>query len=165
MKKPHLRLTALALLPWLAYLPAAQAATATTTFSVTAHVPTSCSISTAPAELAFGDYADAQIDETTIFGVTCTSGGTYTVGLNDGLNYSAPNRRMRIGATANYLNYELYSDSGRTTRWGNAAGSWVEATGDGNEDSYTVYGRLPGSQGLIAGDYTDTITITVTYTP
>lgn len=165
MKKPHLRLTVLALLLWLAYLPTAHAAEATTTFSVTAHVPTSCSISSVPGTLDFGDYADAQKDATTAFGVTCTSGGTYTVGLNDGLNYSAPNRRMRIGATANYLNYELYSDSGRTIRWGNAAGSWVEATGDGNEDSYTVYGRLPGSQGLIAGNYTDTITITVTYTP
>lgn len=84
MKKPHLRLTILALLPWLAYLPTAHAAEATTTFSVTAHVPTSCSISTAPGELAFGDYAAAQIDATTTFGVTCTSGGTYTVGLNDG---------------------------------------------------------------------------------
>lgn len=164
MKKPHLRLTALALLPWLAYPPAAQAATATTDFNVTAHVPTSCSISTGPGTLAFGDYADAQIDAQTTFGVTCTSGGAYTVGLSNGDNYSDPNRRMTDGS-GHYLNYELYKETGRTNRWGNAGGELVSDSGTGSEQTLTVFGRLPGSQGLIAGDYTDNIDVTVTYTP
>lgn len=164
MKRSHLRLMALTLFSWQACLPAAHAAEATTTFSVTAHVPTSCSISTGPGTLAFGDYADAQKDATTPFGVTCTSGGAYTVGLNNGLNYSAPNRRMTDGAS-HYLNYELYKELAHTNRWGSAGGELVSGTGTGLEQTLTVYGLLPGSQGLIAGDYTDTITITVTYTP
>ncbi len=160
---PRIRLNALALLSCIFVAPAAYAATTTTTFDVTATVPTSCSVSAGGA-LAFGSYTGTQIDQTTTVSVTCTNGGSYTVGLDDGLYVDTTQRRMKHG-TADYLNYELYSDSGRTTRWGNATGSWVSDTGTGSAQSKTVYGRLAGSQSLIVGSYTDTITVTVTYTP
>jgi spore coat protein U-like protein len=153
-------LSTLALFICLTGTPALYAATATTTFNVTATVPTSCSVS-AGGDLAFGSYTGTQIDATTTVSITCTNGTAYTAGLDDGLNYSAPNRRMANGTA--YLNYELYSDSGRTTRWGNATGSWVSDTGTGSAQSKTVYGRLAGSQTLVVGSYTDTITVTITY--
>ncbi len=162
MKKPLFRLTSLALLACLANAPTAYAATATDTFNVTANVPTSCSV-TAGSNLAFGDYTNSQIDATTDISVTCTSGGAYTVGLNDGLYFSTT-RRMKNSGT-DYLTYELYKETGRTNRWGNSGAELVSGTGTGSAQTLTAYGRLPGSQGLIAGAYSDTITVTVTYTP
>ncbi len=111
--------------------------------------------------MTFGAYTGAQIDQTTTVSITCTSTTPYTVGLDDGANPLVTQRRMTNGT--NFLNYELYSDSGRTTRWGNASGSWVSDTGSGSAQSKTVYGRLAGSQALFLGSYTDTITVTVTY--
>jgi spore coat protein U-like protein len=163
MKKPLIRLTSLAVLACLANTPTAFAATATDTFNVTANIPTSCSV-TAGSDLAFGDYTGTQIDATTTVSVTCTSGGAYTVGLNDGTHFSSPNRRM-LHDTADFLNYELYKEEARTNRWGNSGAELVDGTGTGSAQTLTVYGRLPGSQSLIAGAYTDTITVTVTYTP
>ncbi len=159
----NIRLTALALMACLGNAPAVYAATDTDTFNVTATVLTSCSV-TAGNTLAFGTYSGAQIDADTTISITCTSGGTYTAGLDDGLNPDTTQRRM-IHGTADYLLYELYQEAGRTNRWGNASGSWVSDTGTGAAQVKTVYGRLAGSQTLIAGAYTDTITVTVTYTP
>lgn len=158
-----IHLTALALLTCLTGTPAAYAATATTTFNVTATVPTSCSVS-AGGDLAFGSYSGTQLAATTTVSVTCTSGGSYTVGLDDGANFSTPNRRMLHG-TVDYLNYELYKEVGLTNRWGSAGGELVSGTGSGSAQSLTVYGKLLAGQTLIAGSYTDLITVTVTYTP
>jgi spore coat protein U-like protein len=65
------------------------------------------------------------------------------------------------GAT---VNYTLYSDSGRTTIWGNTVGTnTVAATGNGTGQNYTVYGRVSSQTTPAPGTYTDTITVTVTY--
>lgn len=159
----NIPLTALALMACLANAPAAYAATDTDTFNVTATVQTSCTV-TAGNDLAFGIYSGTQIDADTTISITCTSGGTYTVGLDDGVDPNVTQRRMKHG-TADYLNYELYKETGRTNRWGNAGGELVSDTGTGSAQSKTVFGRLAGSQTLIAGAYTDLITVTVTYTP
>ncbi len=162
MKKSLIRLTALALLSWLTIAPAAYADTATTTFSVTAHVPTSCTLTSA-STMAFGDYTGALIQTTSTITVTCTSGGAFTIALSDGNNpVAAGGQRRMLHGTSDYLNYELYSDSGRSTRWGAA----VSFTGTGASQGLTVYGQLPAGQTpLIAGDYTDTITVTLEWEP
>jgi spore coat protein U-like protein len=153
------RLTALALLACLTSMPSAYAATTSTTFTVTATVATVCSVSA--TDLAFGAYSNAAVAATSTVSVTCTSGGAYTVGLSDGANFSTT-RRMKNAGT-DYLGYELYKEVGHTNRWGNSGGELVSGTGSGAAQNLTVYGNLPGSQGLIAGSYTDTITVTVTY--
>jgi len=159
MKMPTtVRLTSLALLASLT-IPTTYADTATATFTVTATVLNTCSATA--TNLGFGTYVNVTIDATSTVSVTCTSGGTYTVGLSNGANYSAPNRRMTNGSA--FLTYELYSDAGRLTVWNDT--TTVAGTGSGLAQGLTVYGRLPGTQGLIAGSYTDTITATVTYTP
>lgn len=139
---------------------AATAAPLQTTFQVTASIPGTCSAATA-TELAFGDYLGSQNDQTGVITVTCAADTPYRVDLNDGANYSAPNRRMRHG-TANYLNYELYRDAGRTSRWGNDDSSDVHMTSDGTAQDINVYGRMPAGQTGPIGDYADTITVTVT---
>ncbi len=162
----RIHLAALAALSCVAGMPAVYAATATTTFNVTANVPNTCSVTA--VDLAFGSYVGtADVLGTTTVTVKCTSGLDYDVGLDDGLNYSAcsSHRCMKHG-TADYLNYELYSDSARTTRWGHTIPTdTVSGTGTGADQPLTVYGLLPLGQNLIGGDYLDTIQVTVTYTP
>ena len=45
---------------------------------------------------------------------------------------------------SNTINYLLYTDSARTTVWGNTVGTdTVAAIGNGASQSFTVYGRVP----------------------
>ena len=69
------------------------------------------------------------------------------------------------GPSASGLSYSLYSDSGRTTNWGNVTGSWMSGTGTGTgtAQNLTVYGRIPASQSALIGSYADTVTVTITF--
>ena len=59
--------------------------------------------------------------------------------------------------------YFLYSDSTRTTNWGNTSGTWVSATGTGVAQVMTVYGRIPANESALIGNYSDTVTVTITF--
>ena len=145
---------------------AALAATATTTFEVTATVEDTCSISA--TNIAFGAYdPDAgHLNGTTTLTVTCTENTTYDIGLDTGSNGASATTTSRAmdDGLSNYLDYELYQDSGRTTVWGDTVGTdTVSQTSTGGDESHTVYGQIPGSQFVPAGSYSDTINVTITY--
>lgn len=161
-------LLALAALAPLAAQPVA-AATATTSFQVTATVLKACFVST-PATLAFGAYtASAASNSTTSFNVTCTVGTPYSVGLNagNGAGASVTNRLMTsptATAGSNLLAYGLFRDATYLTNWDNSA-SGTGLNGNGLVQAYTVYGLVPAGQYAAAPavDYVDTILLTVTY--
>jgi len=137
-------------------------ATSTSTFQVTATVASSCSVSA--TTLAFGNYVLAQLDGSSTITATCTNGTTYTIGLDAGTFAGATTSTRRMtGPSASGLSYSLFSDSGRTTNWGNATGSWVSGTGNGAAQVLSVFGRIPASQTASIGSYADTITVTVTF--
>ena len=137
-------------------------ATSTSTFQVTATVASSCTVTA--TSLAFGNYTLAQLDGTSTITATCTNGTTYTIGLDAGTFSGATTSTRRMtGPSAAGLSYSLFSDSGRTTNWGNATGSWVSGTGTGAAQVLTVYGRIPANQTALIGSYTDTVTVTVTF--
>jgi spore coat protein U-like protein len=159
----RLLFTALAVFGWTA---TASAATTTTTFGVTATVSDSCSV-TASA-LGFGTIdptSGTATDATTTIDVTCSNSTTYDIGLDAGTTSGATvtSRQMDDGG-GNLLDYALYSDSGRTTNWGDTVGTdTVAGTGDGTAQTHTVYGRVPDQPTALVGSYSDTITVTVTY--
>lgn len=137
------------------------AATATTSFSVTATVLAFCAVSAAP--LVFGNYSAAQLDGHTTVTVTCTSGTGYQVGLDAGTGNGASVATRRMTGSG-LLNYTLYTDSSRTTVFGNTVGTnTVSGTGSGVVQSIDVYGRIPAGQYPAGGLYSDTITVSVTY--
>lgn len=135
-------------------------------FTASATVPDNCRAYTT-TELAFGSISGlitANSDQTSTISMTCTGRTPWTVGLNDGLNASGSIRRMRLGITGNYVNYELYRESARTNRWGNTINTdTVAGTGTGSSATLTVHGRVPATQAAASGSYSDTITVTVTY--
>lgn len=140
-----------------------EAATATTTFQVTATVNATCLISA--TNLAFGAYAGTQTDVNSTVTVTCTNTTPYAVGLNAGTFAAATVTTRRMSGTdANGLAYSLFQDAARTVNWGNTVGTdTVAGTGNGSAQALTVYGRVPAGQFVAPGAYADTITATVTF--
>lgn len=153
---------------------AANAANNSANFGVQLTVQNSCTITAGntASDINFGTVTGnivANLDAATTLTVNCNNGALYHVGLNDGVNASAGQRRMLSSATGQYVNYELYSDSSHTARWGitGAGGTTTDVDGTGNNanQTLTVYGRVPGSptQSVGAGTYNDTITATVEF--
>ena len=139
------------------------AATATTTMGVTSTVQATCLISA--TSLAFGTYTGVQVDATGTVSVTCTNTTPYNVGLSAGLATGATvTTRKMTGPSGALLNYALFSDTGRTTNWGNTVSTdTVTGTGNASSQALTVYGREAASQFVTPGSYNDTITATITY--
>jgi spore coat protein U domain-containing protein, fimbrial subunit CupE1/2/3/6 len=148
----------------------AQAATTTTTFAVTATVLATCSATA--AALAFPNYtpgAGAQIGNTTI-SVKCTKNTPFTVALNAGSTVGDAYAQRLMASGANTLQYNLYTTVALATVFGDGTGGTATVAGTGQgvatANSVQVFGQLPDSatnQAAIAGAYSDTITVTVTY--
>lgn len=137
--------------------------TATASFNVNVTVVSGCAITA--TNLAFGTYTKVLVDSTSTISVTCTNTTTYNVGLNQGTASSATVTTRKMTGPGGYLlKYSLCQNSNCTTNWGNTVGTDTEAgTGTGALQNLTVYGQLPAGQNVEAGNYTDTITATVTY--
>ncbi|WP_395673878.1 spore coat U domain-containing protein [Inquilinus sp.] len=161
----------------------ADAATATGNLQVKITITKECQVNAGSGGTGAGDAVldfgskgilNANVDgQTAVSGtgsiqVQCTNGTSYQIGLNAGTNPSAPGdvntRRMKNGTE--FVSYQLYQDSARTTVWGNttgAGGNVVTKTADGTVQSTQVFGRVPPQTTPTAAVYTDTVTITVTY--
>lgn len=143
----------------------ASAGTASATFQVTADVLAACSVSATTLNFANYTSSAGNKDVQSTVSVTCSNGTTYNVGLNEGASTGATvSARAMTGPASALLNYSLFSDSGRTVNWGNTVPTdTVGGTGSGAAQTLNVYGRIPGSQYVAIGHYTDTITATVTF--
>lgn len=139
------------------------AATATTTFGVSATVQATCLISA--TSLAFNTYTGVASNSTSTVSVTCTNTTTYNVGLSAGTASGATvTTRKMTGPSSALLSYAMYQDSARSTNWGNTVGTdTVSGTGNGSSQAITVYGSVPAGQYVAPGSYADTITATITY--
>jgi spore coat protein U-like protein len=137
--------------------------TATQNFQVTATVASSCQINSA-SELAFGTYdplSSTDKEATNTISITCSTGTHYDVGLDDGLNSDAGARNMSDGS--NNLNYEIYTDSGKTTPWNSTNLVSGDATSSSTAIDLVGYGTLTAGQDVPEGSYSDTIVATISY--
>jgi spore coat protein U-like protein len=149
----------------------AAAASSASSFAVSASVVAQCAITTTP--LSFGTYdpivanKTAPLDATGSVTITCTQGAAATIGLDPGTNgafATGTTRAMKTGS--NYLSYEIYQNSGRTTVWGNAGGGLLTpaAAPSFAPRAFTIYGRIPAGRDVPAGSlYTDTVRATVNF--
>jgi spore coat protein U domain-containing protein, fimbrial subunit CupE1/2/3/6 len=140
------------------------ATTVPSSFTVSATVSANCTISA--GALAFGAYdpvtanASTDLDQTSTITVACTKGSTGVVSLDNGSNFSGGARRMKAGA--NFLNYEMYSDSGRTTVW-NSSSTQSYTAASKAATGLTVYGRVAAGQDVPVGSYSDTVVASITF--
>jgi spore coat protein U-like protein len=114
----------------------------------------------------------ANIDSTATIAVKCTNTTPFSIGMNNGANASGSQNRLRLGATSNYINYGLYTDSARSHAWvtttsttscTSGTSTCVLGTGTGLNQNTTVYGRVPSQTAPSSGTFTDTVIITVTF--
>lgn len=149
-----------------------QAITVLDGLNVMATVATSCTVAATGGTVNFGAYAPgsthrtAPLDATGTITTNCTPGaaGYLTIGqgLNPGTGTEAiPVRRMASGV--NRLGYQLYTETGRTSVWGNTSTTGVSVVGTGVDLLTTVYGRMPPGQVVPAGSYADVVMVTLTY--
>jgi spore coat protein U-like protein len=143
--------------------PVLASSTATGALINTATVLSACAV--VGSTIAFGNYTSTQIDQTGNIAVVCTNGTSYTIGLDAGAGTGATTSVRKLSGTlGGTLNYALYRDSGRTNNWGSTIGTDTQAgTGNGLIQNLTVYGRIASAQTPLAGVYTDTVTVTLTY--
>ena len=88
--------------------------------------------------------------------------------LSTGLSADYATRLMDGDSNASQqLQYNLYTDSGHSTIWGDGSGSTVNVSGVGlgllTSNTHTVYGEIPIEQDVQPQVYRDTITVTVGY--
>lgn len=145
------------------YVHVAVATTVTSSVAVSANVASSCNVTVSP--LGFGVYVStADLLGITTISITCTNTTPYNIGLNAGLSTGATVTTRKMTNGSNTLSYSLYKNSGRTTNWGNTVGTdTVSGVGNGTAQTITIYGKIPMSQNVAPGAYTDTVQLTVTF--
>lgn len=138
------------------------------TLAVNATVTANCSATT--TAVAFGNVnvlSGTNADLTGGLSVTCTNGTAWSASADAGTGTGATMASRKMTSGANLLNYTLYTDTGRTTVWGNAADTTtvkITGTGTGAAQANTIYGRVPSGQNTVkAGSYADTVTVTITF--
>jgi len=133
------------------------------TYSAT--ISANCNVSASNINFGSAGVLFTNKDASGTVTVQCTNTTPYSIGLSAG---SAPgatvaNRAMRSGGGAQ-VTYSLYTNSDRSTVWGNTVSTDTQSsTGTGSDQAFTVYGRVPPQTTPAPATYTDTITVTVTY--
>ncbi|SDX99700.1 Spore coat protein U (SCPU) domain-containing protein [Acinetobacter kyonggiensis] len=129
--------------------------------SVTTNYENSCNLISA-SDLNFGhmnDLSQAVTSSTTVT-LSCPLNTSWKVNLDQGMNYDGTTRRMRKGS--DYIAYELYRDAQYSQLWNNSGAS--QGTGNNGTQTIPIYGKAgPSSAAVPAGEYQDTITVTLTY--
>ncbi|HEY1141235.1 MAG TPA: spore coat U domain-containing protein [Lysobacter sp.] len=145
--------------------PASTAATKTATFQVLATMVSDCTVISAP-NIDFGSVGvtTANTDTTSTLTVACTPGTAYSLSLDAGTGAGSTITDRRMASGGNSLKYQLFRDTGRTQNWGNTVGTDTQGgTGNGSNNSYTVYARIPPQTAPAVGSYSSTVTLTITY--
>lgn len=93
----------------------------------------------------------------------------YTLMINGGLSRNSLQRGM--SDAQHTLGYNLYTDAALTQIWGDGAGGSVVVTGSmvltqgrpTSSATHTVYGIIPAGQNVSAGQFSDTLSVTLIY--
>jgi spore coat protein U-like protein len=144
-----------------------------TTAYAQGYVMSGCTISA--NQLSFGNYVPGNNSlAQSLIHVNCSSGSSYHIGLSTGINSTTYNPRILKSASGSTLNYNLYLPDSPTTCssytniWQNSSsppytGTYA-GTGTGSEQNVAVCGKIPqGQTSATAGNYIDTITVTLYY--
>jgi spore coat protein U-like protein len=139
------------------------AASDTDILTVRVTVQESCSIS--GSTIDFGTYSAGQqaaLDAQGTIAYNNCAAGTLTLALDGGTAGNVANRAMANGDGGS-LNYQLYRNSSRSQVWGTGSDALQVVLLEPDSGNVPVYGRIPGSQNVPGGSYTDTVNVTLTF--
>ena len=141
-----------------------------TNFDVTATVLGACTITA--TNLDFGDYdttATEPMEKSSTITHTCTAGQTATLLISQGSQENiggstdgAPIRAMTDGSTGT-LPYTLRRGNASGAIWGNTSLTGQSFTSTGSTAPVLVYGSIAAGETVLAGDYSDTVTVSIVY--
>lgn len=141
-----------------------------------AYGATTCIVSATPVNFGVYDPLLATPDDTSgTITVICTNRPppgnvdlVYLLRLSRGLSGTFRPRQMAAGAER--LDYNLYLNAGRSLIWGDGTELTLFLPGSmrltGNRtltQTHTIYARMPARQNADAGNYTDTIVVTLEF--
>ena len=146
-------------------------------FAGGAFAQTTCSGSNTSLSLGvYPSYNASAVDSSGPFTVTCNTGQggggsvSVMVGLGPSFNSgSITTRSMKLTTGADLLDYNLYRDPTRLAVWGQTVGvdTMTQSVNTSNNNTgsatFTFFGRINALQDIRAGDYSDTVIITVTF--
>jgi spore coat protein U-like protein len=120
-------------------------------------------ISTSPVAFGAYDRFSGPLDATGSVSVTCTLDLPFQVELTAGGGAAFDPRRMQHDSGPYQLAYNLFLDPARSVIWGDGTGGTqvYDGVGNGATLDVTVYGRIPASQSVGVGSYSDTVAATV----
>jgi spore coat protein U-like protein len=140
------------------------AATATGNMTVQASVVQTCTLGTI-GTLNFGNYSHpTAANAQTNFVVNCSSAGSVDIEFSLGQNSTGAGiRRMKRGTGADaFIRYNLHNNGTGTDPWNTPKAKTVNI----GPNTMTVFGTILSSEQTgtpPAGEYTDSVTITVTF--
>ncbi len=138
--------------------------------TLTGQATAACNISTLP--INFGNYdifSTVPLDSTTTIAVSCDQQPPHRVDLAIGPStYSGgfTPRQMKHLSGTDLLDYNLYTKANRTTIWGDGSSTTSTLNKKVNRNKMwnaVVYGRIPALQDISAGQYNDTLLVTITF--
>ncbi|MYM40155.1 Csu type fimbrial protein [Duganella qianjiadongensis] len=140
----------------------------TTNLQSSATISSSCMVSA--NSVSFGTVtpaASGTVTANSSITAKCSNGLPYNVMVSAGVGGTSTKARAMTGANSSNtdkLSYQVYSDSGYSTRWMDEKGPLILGfTGNGAAQLIPVYGSLSLNQYLIPDTYTDSLTVTLSY--
>lgn len=134
----------------------AATASANTTFQVKLNILSTCAINATDIDFGGVNSGVTATDKTGTLNVTCTSQTPYNVGL------SGSGKMTHESDSSSSVPYQLFKASSDTAQWNNDSNQY-SAIGSGSVQAIPVVAKVTGSTNVRAGNYTDTVTATVTY--
>lgn len=142
----------------------AHAGRATYTMPATATIINGCTVNALPLIFNVPNPTNANVDSSTTVTLSCTPNIPFTLDIDNGLHANGINRRVFNAAANAYINYDVYRDPPRSQVWGTGQAKNISGnSGLTGVVVLPVYGRLASSSRLKAGNYTDTLTVTINF--
>ncbi|WP_322068681.1 Csu type fimbrial protein [Paraburkholderia bannensis] len=134
-------------------------------FTVTANVTNNCNISASNIVFPAAGVLTSALAATGTITAQCTNGDAFKIALNGGSSNQVNARTMVLSGGNATVGYQIYSDSQHATPWGDGTNgtSTVNGTGSGNTASFTMYGVVPAQSTPAPGNYTDSVTATISF--
>ena len=101
-------------------------------------------------------------DATTTLSYTGCPNQSLRFELNDGSNVQGSYRGMR-SSSGTILGYQLYRNTNYNTLLGTGSNGVSFTAPSSGTGSVNVYGRIPANQAVPAGNYSDSVGVTLTF--
>ncbi len=122
-----------------------------------------CSVSAGGVDFGgYNQFDSTHLDSVGLVTVWCEVAYSLRIDTGAGGDYM---QRQMSGPAGDSLEYNLYTDYGRSLVWGDGSGGTQTVGGPGGDQpaEHYIYGRVPAGQDVRVGSYSDALTITIEF--